>query len=167
MKNQFIQFLEDSTVDNYKTVRAELIAVADYAPYSDELVVAAELLSEQQWERAHQVLSHSMPNLILSPRAHLMLAVIADHLGDEVTRDVESMIAGKICDAIIASGDGTKVSPRLVTRTSDAHDVLCYLQKTCSTQTLHEQGGKSLDCLTCNDGESMWFDVTDLMQYAA
>ena len=102
-----------------------------------------------------------MPNLLLSPRAHLCAAMIAESEGDEERRRMEGAVAYACVQGILSTGDGTKQRPYVVTRTSDEYDVLQFLGKELESQSLLEEEDRHYDQLRCKDGSEMWFDVTD------
>ena len=115
----------------------------------------------QVGEEATERLAQAMPNLLLSPRAHMVFAFIADKTGDEKTAEVEQLVAAACCEGILATGDGTKANPYLVVRTSDERDVMHYLDRQFKQQSLVEDGDRHLDLIECEDGSEMWFDITD------
>ena len=71
------------------------------------------------------------------------------------------LVAATCCEGILATGDGTKEKPYLVTRTSDEYDILQYLDKQFGGQALVSDGDRNFDVMTCSDGTELWFDITD------
>ncbi len=86
MKEKFLDFLKAPDAKNYLAVRTALIESDDYDPYSSELVDCETLLTDEKFEEAGVLLSSAMANLILSPRAHLIMAFIAGKLENEETQ---------------------------------------------------------------------------------
>jgi hypothetical protein len=119
-----------------------------------------ELLDQGRYGDARTRLSESMPNLLLSPRAHLVLALIAEKTGDEKGSQMERYIASSCAEGILATGDGSKGSPYVVLRTSDEHDVVQYLGKEFTRQALINEEARHYDVITCADGSELWFDIT-------
>ena len=118
------------------------------------------MLESEDWEAAKNALAEAMPNLILSPRAHLATSYVAGKLGDETGRKMEGIVAAACCEAIMSTGDGTVESPYVVTRTSDEHDVLQYIEKEFAGQSLVEKDGRAMDRMQCGDGTEIWFDIS-------
>lgn len=161
MKELFLHFLESPDRDSYLAVRNALISSEHYDPYSDEMDKINELLDAGKLEEAREKLSESMPNLLLSPSAHLTISFIAEKSDDEKGAKMEGFIAATCCEGVLATGDGTKDNPYIVVRTSDEHDVVQYLGKQFTRQSLIEDGNRYFDRINCDDGSELWFDVTD------
>ena len=64
---------------------------------------------------------------------------------------------------ILATGDGSRRKPYLVSQLSDEYDVLKLLGQTCEKQHLVQRGPRSCDVLTCDDGSQRWFNISDLV----
>lgn len=161
MKVEFLAFLKSPGVETYLAVRTELVCSEAYDPYSIELVEAEKLLAAKKLREAGRLVAGSMPNLLLSPRAHLTLAYISSREDDEKDAEGEGMIASLLADAILATGDGSEARPYLVVRSTDEYDVLQYLGKEPTGQAAHRREKQHLDCIACADGTSVWFDITD------
>jgi len=161
MRELLLAFLQSPSRDTYLAVRGALISSPDYEPYSRDILDVADRIEEERFIDADELLRASMPNLLLSPRAHLYGAMIAEQAGDEERRRMEGAVAYACVQGILATGDGTKQHPYVVTRTSDEYDVMQFLEKEIEGQSLHEEGGRHYDLLRSKDGSEMWFDVTD------
>ena len=161
MRELFLAFLESPSRDTYLAVRSALISGPAYEPYSRDILDLVDLIEKGQFAEADELLRGAMPNLLLSPRAHLCAAMIAEQAGDEERRRMEGAVAYACVQGILSTGDGTKQHPYVVTRTSDEYDVLQFLKKELASQSLHEEGDRHYDELRCEDGSEMWFDVTD------
>ena len=161
MQELLFQFVQAPNQENFLSIRSALIEFDGYDPYSDEMNEVDSLIGSEKWDDAKEALNAAMPNLILSPRAHLAISFVAGKLGNETAQKVEGFLAVTCCQGIVDSGDGTQESPYLVTRTSDEHDVLKYLQKEFAGQALVEADGKTFDLVSCKDDTQIWFDISD------
>lgn len=161
MQELFLAMIQEPDRNTYLAVRNELVESNFYSPYSDDFTEAGKLLEDGDFEAAQERISLGMPNLLLAPRAHLMLAFAAEKMGDEETVQMESYIVSAIIRGITSTGDGSAAQPWLVTRTSDEHDVLQFLEKEFSEQALTEDGDRKIDVVSCTDGSQYHFDVTD------
>ncbi|MEQ8790199.1 MAG: DUF4919 domain-containing protein [Pirellulaceae bacterium] len=161
IKNLFFEFIQSPDRDTYLAIRKAVLSSDDYDPYSDEMQTVGELLEDGRPDEAFQALAAAMPNLLLSPRAHLALAHIAEESGQGEKAKMEEFFAVSCCEGILATGAGTRENPFLVVRTSDEHDLLQYLEKTFTGQSLQEIDGRHFDVITCSDGSKLWFDISD------
>ena len=161
MRDLFAAFLDDPTRERFLAVRQALVADPAYDPYSTDLDDAENLFTEKQYAAAHRRLSDAMPNLLLSPRAHLIASLAARELDDTKAHEFENFVCFRCLDGLLATGDGGEDQPFLVLRTSDIYDVLLHQQKELAQQSLVQKGGRSYDHMTCTDGTELWFDVTD------
>ena len=156
-----IEFVQDPSSGNFLALRSALIGSEHYDPYSDEMDQIDLLIENEKWSDAQEALGLAMPNLMLSPRAHLAMSFVAKKMGNEMAEKLEGFLASAFCQGIIETGDGTKESPYLVTRTSDEYDVLAFLQLEFAGQSLLESEGRAFDLVKCNDGTEIWFDISD------
>lgn len=161
MREQLIQFIQSPDRDTYLTFRAKLIAVDGFDPYSDEILLADELYEKQKIHEARDTIQNAMRNLMLSPRAHQMLAFLHRKLGDEHAAQMEMLIGQACIEGILASGDGSTNNPYIVVRTSDEYDVIESLGKQFKQQALTHKDDKHFDLIECTDGSEYWFDITD------
>lgn len=102
------------------------------------------------------------PNHLLSPGAHLKLALIYQQLGRDAEMERERVIANLCLEGILSTGDGSAERPYLVTRTSDEYDVLAASNLNPVSQTLRLVEGRRLDVLTTREGSEICFDVTEI-----
>lgn len=160
--SQFTTLVDEPTGENYLAARKTLSETAAYRPYCMDLQKAVDLLRADRMAEAHDLLFGALPNLLLSPRAHLFLADIAERFKDDERAALEAGIAFSCCLGIIGSGDGTQARPYFVLRVEDEYDVLHYLEKSMVQQRLVAHGERHFDIITCEDNSEIWFDVTDL-----
>lgn len=164
MRDEFMKFLQEPNRDSYLAVRAQLIASPAYDPYSRDLDQVEELLEQSGPQAACDAIQAALPNLLLSPRAHLLMSYLQHQLGNEDAAEME-MLVGQLClQGILETGDGSAERPWLVLRTSDEYDVLQHFEKELQQQALAGEGDKKRDILTCTDGTVYHFDITDAFQ---
>ena len=104
------------------------------------------------------------PNLLLSPRLHLLAGLAERKLGNDENADTELAISRQCLAGILSTGDGSQQSPFLVLRTSDIYDVLDHLNKEPQTQSLVHRGERSFDVMRCQDDSEYWFDISEPFQ---
>jgi len=161
MRDLFLKFAENPDRKSFLAVRQEVLAAKEYQPDSEELDRADELIDEGKWAEARVCLQEALPNLLLSPQAHLLMAAIAEELGDSGEEQLEDFLASTCAEGILSTGDGTKDKPYLVLRATDEYDLIEYLEKEPIDEEEVEDGERSLDRVKCNDGSELWFDVTE------
>jgi hypothetical protein len=161
MKDLFLEYLRKPDLEGYLAVRKFVVEHEDYRPYSSELEELDTIIDEERYQEVLDQLPNLLPNLMLSPRLHLMLAYTHRRLGNEEAANMESAVARACAEGILMTGSGTEKEPWLVTRTSDEYDVLMFIDRTMARQELIQRDGRTLDHLTFEDGKDAWFDVTD------
>ena len=161
MNEQLAEFIMSPSRELYLELRDVVIASEFYAPYSDEFETAVRLFEEENFDDARETIQNGMPNLILSPRAHHLLSYLHFKAGDKKTAQFEFAFSEACLKGILATGDGSIEKPYLVTRTSDEYDVLEHLGKELTRQALAESEDRRLDVMTCRDGATLSFDITD------
>ncbi len=161
MKDEFQTFLGRPSREKYLALRAAVIASDEYDPYSRDLDHASADVGSAEFSRARQSIMAAMPNVLLSPRAHLLLSYISAKTGDEERAQTEGAIACSCAEGILSTGDGSREHPYQIVRISDEYDVARYLRKEVAEQSLMAERGRHFDCLRCSDGSTLWFDVTD------
>lgn len=160
MQELFLQFLSDPKRESYLVVRELVLQSEKYAPYSDEFKTASELYDQEKWDEARKALQESMPNLLLSPRAHHLLGFLFAKSENHQAAEMEMYIAHACLKGIESTGDGSPESPYLVLRTTDEYDLLEHLGKERKTQFLLNLGDRHLDLMQCKDGTDVHFDIT-------
>ena len=161
VRDELVQFIQSPDKETYLSFRAQLIASDQYDPYSDEINTAGELYEQQKVAEARDMLQDAMGNLILSPRAHMLLGFLHHKCGDEQGAEAEMMIGHACIAGILSTGDGSADKPYIVVRTSDEYDVLEYHEKQLKQQSLTQKDDKHFDMIECTDGSVYWFDITD------
>jgi len=160
INQQFAEFLKNPSEANFLKVRKLVTSHASYAPYSSDLDDVADLLEQKKYKEAQHMLAGAMPNLLLSPRAHQYAARAASGLGDEAAAKRGAAAAEQCLKGLRSTGDGTEKRPIIVTRSSDAYDVVHSLKKKVSGHRRQIKEEKSYEILLCSGDTEMWFDVT-------
>ena len=156
----FEEFLKAPTRESYLRVHKALTASEAYSPYSLDLGKIGGLVREKKFKEAKALLDKAMPNLLLSPRAHLYGIQIARGLGDDAAVARERDIFRKCLKGILSTGDGSPDRAYIVTRISDEYDALRALRKHKTRQSLMHRDGKAYDAIACADGSQVWFDIS-------
>ena len=162
MNELFVQFLKSPNKESYTAIREAITASEFYQPYSRELDDIDELMEKGSLDAVKDKIRAAMPNLLLSPRVHLLLSFLAEKQGDSKTAEMEGYIAATCCEGILSTGDGSREAPYFILRTSDEHDLLRYLDKRFTGQSLIHDGDRHFDHITCEDGSDFWIDITSV-----
>lgn len=161
LADAFSEFARDPGKEDYLTVRKLVISDPRYNPYSDDLRQLGRLQAAGKHDELKKKANAALPNLILSPRFHLIMGNAAKQRGENELAVIERRMAVACLKGILTTGDGSEESPYLVIRTSDEYDVLGYLDKESKSQGLVFKGDRKLDVLECTDGSLVRFDITD------
>lgn len=160
MRELFFEFVKAPSRNTYLAIHEAVVSSEQYNPYSQEMSSIQDLLDEERYEDARRSLSEAMPNLLLSPRAHMLMGFIAEKTGDADGSQLERYFASACAEGILATGQGSKESPYVVLRTSDEHDVVQYLGKEFVSQALINEEPQHYDVITCADDSEFWFDIS-------
>ena len=163
MRDAFLAFLEDPSPERFRDLRGRVVRHPDYNPYGGDLDRLEEAYDAGLYAEVGERFAGSTVNLLMSPRAHMVLSLAARNLGNEEGFEAEKFISFRCLDGILGTGDGTRSHPYAITRLSDEYDVLMMLDRTLEQQQLiHGDDGRSYDVLTSTDGSEYWFDITDV-----
>lgn len=160
MRDLFFKFLEQPDRENYLAIANALAESDHYEPYSNEFEATNSLMEGEQYEAAQKQLMGAMPNLWLSPEAHMLLGFIGHKLGEEQQSDMEMFVANACLVGITSTGDGSRKNPFVVMRTSDEYDIVRHFDKEFAGQRLIQDGDRHFDVIECKDGSEIWFDIT-------
>lgn len=161
MKQQYFEFIQSPGLETYLAIRQLVLSHPSFNPYSSDLSDLFALLEAGEYIQVQEGFSRVMPNLLLSPRAHLIAAVAAENTGYEHVADVERHIAKVCTQGILSTGDGSAQSPYLVLRPSDESDVLNHLGEQPLQQSRKEVGGKHFDVIITTQDREIWFDISE------
>jgi hypothetical protein len=161
-RDLFLAFLKDPGPETFRAVRTAVVEGPEFNPYGDDLGELDALAAREAFEEIRPRFQEALPTLLLSPRAHLLMAWAAHKRGQTDEEEMERAICSACVHGILSTGDGSLEKPFLVTTTSDEYTVLELRGLTSSTQTLMHEGDRHLDRQQCSDGTVLYFDVTDL-----
>ncbi len=147
--------------ENYVSARKFVIGHASYKPHSSDLAELSDTSDESACQRTLDTIDQGSPNLLFSPRAHLYAAMAAEKLGDDKRKEREILVANRLIQGILATGDGSSKQPYLILRSSDEKDILMHLKKQEQSQSLIQENG-CFDVIRCTDGSDIWFDISNL-----
>ena len=160
MKEAFDTFLTNTSLDTYFALRDLVTEHPRFQPYSDELKQLNALCEERRFEEMQNLLPAMLPNCLLSPSFHVFAGISSRELGDENAAEAESVVARKLLETLLATGDGTKDRPFHIIRVEDEYDVMAAKGLDVAEQELHQEDGRYLDALSDATGAEVWFDVT-------
>lgn len=160
LQQQILALLEKPSRDTYIALWEGVTTDPEYSPYSDPYNSIEQALDADDYETAQQQISQVIRPLLLSPRIHMLAAIVAKKLGDSKAAEFEQVFYLACIEGILTTGDGSQDSPYLVTRTSDEYDLLFHLKKELQMQSLMHLNDKSLDVMTCTDKSEICFDIT-------
>jgi hypothetical protein len=153
-------FLQDPTFETFMPLRDAVIGSPEYDPYDHYQSEAHELLGKGEFEKVAEYLLSKMPGWVLNPGIHKLLSFALHKLGDAERARLEFLLAKAFLNGILLTGDGSEEYPYLVTCVTDEYDVLEHLGKSLKQQSLVEKEDGRYDCLDCEDGSQIWFDVS-------
>src|SRR5690606_37820443 len=114
MRALFLEYLREPNLESYLAVRKAVIAHPSYQPYSEDLEDLDEMIDAEDYQAVLDLMPHMLPNLMLSPRLHLMLGYVHRRMGDEESAEMESAVARACIEGILMTGRGTENEPWLV-----------------------------------------------------
>jgi hypothetical protein len=153
---------------DYEEAIRLLATSGQYRPWSKDRDQIDNFVDNGAIDAAYHLYDNSMPNLALSPGAHIMAWGIARSAGNKTAESYYWHMATGITKSILQTGDGTRAHPWLVSRTSDEYDLLKleFGMKTVATwELVTEKDGRHLDHLRTTDGHDYWFNWTYLYKY--
>ena len=154
------EFCTSHTQEHYLYLRQQMIDSPEYDPYSADMERADQLLSEGKWQDAHRYILSLLPNWLTSPGVHFRIAFVHRKLCKADQEQFEGSLAIWLMEAILATGDGTREKPYLVSRVEDEYDVLEHFGLKRTRQLCVEEETRVLDVLECDNGRSLWFDAS-------
>ena len=66
-------------------------------------------------------------------------------------------------NSILATGDGSREHPYVVSNTKEEYLVLEHFNKTLKMQAVMDIDGKQMDCMVCEDGTAYYFDISTFL----
>jgi hypothetical protein len=162
MHDKLVTFLESPTAENYLAARAALLGSGNSVRLVVEMQEAECLYRNQQFAALRKLVDHLIPSAVLSPRLHYFSAEANRQLGHGEDAELSEFMFDACLRGLLATGDGSPETPYLVAMTSDQYDILRALGLAPHRQKLVERDGKRLDCILCESGDEVWFDVTEV-----
>jgi hypothetical protein len=160
VRENFLEFLNNPSVDGFEILRQQVAASDRYAPYSNESDMLMAALCAGHPQAVIDLFWRSFPNLLLSPLAHFILSQAYLDLKMENEAEGEKAMGRLILKSILATGKGTKKKPYAVMMVEDERDVLAALRKQPGPQFLMMGNKRVLDLFQCLDGSEVYFDIT-------
>jgi len=156
----FRAFVDDPGPSTYLAARALVLSGPSYTKDPTALATAADLLDQGENKGVIDAIDADLPNLLLSPAAHAMLAIAHKNLGDLESADFERDVYASLIElGILASGDGTEASPYRVVHPSDIDDAIGILGVAVNRQQVVRGEDTRLECIDLADGRALWFDA--------
>jgi hypothetical protein len=152
--------LDDQSPARFFALRDALAACDAYAPYPIDAKPAYALLERGDHAGAERHLRSLMPNWLLSPGVHRLLSFALHKQGKVDAARMEFAMSDLMTGGILSTGDGTEARPFHVLHTTDEYDILEHLRKRPRRQSLMRRDGRAFDVQECEDGTTVWFDVT-------
>src|SRR5271170_7954818 len=97
-------FTAEPNLGNLRKIRAALVEDRTYNPYSDEINQLDKLVRAGKHREALALFDKSLPNLVLSSRAHYLASVAAKAMGDGNRAKTELARSLGCIEGIAASG---------------------------------------------------------------
>ena len=161
---EIARILQDPTAENYLQALDELVRGADYAPYDDHVEHLQHLTTGRDFRKVLEYISESAATLMLSPIAHHLAASAATELGDEQRAGFEQALVSGLMQAQLATGDGTRERPFVVSVPEDASAICGVKGFTPTSQQLVQAGDRVLDLLSDAEGGELAFDITRIYE---
>jgi hypothetical protein len=170
MFQEFARFVEQPSRATFIAARSAWLTL-NVAPLTPaDLQSVAELLAAGEAAAVIKRVHGWKARAAFSPRAHYFAGEAHALLGELDQAECERMVFSACLQGILATGDGSRRKPYLISQISDEYDVLKLLGLTCEKQRLvqtktRSAGGstRSCDVLSCHDGSQIWFNISDLV----
>ncbi|MCA9163490.1 MAG: hypothetical protein KDA62_10945 [Planctomycetales bacterium] len=163
MFEQLEAFFEQPTAASYRAARRQLLASCA-TPVVSDLHALARAVAKRRYREAEALIDTMLPTWSLSPALHDLAARVASAAADHDDLELERFMFSSCLDGILDTGDGSHERPYLVTYLSDEYDVLAALRQRACRQQTNETNQGLVDEITCDDGSTVCFDVTDLLR---
>ena len=167
MHDAFAALLRQPTARRYKQLRSQLLAAGLPGDFSLHLAEVERLMAGQVLAEAGALASELLSFGLLSLRLHRLGGQLALEHGQQQRAELHRFTYDALSAAILATGDGTRRRPLLVTYPSDAAELLTAKGFEVLSQSLIEENDRRYDVLLCSGEREFWFDVTDLLPRTA
>ena len=163
MLREFEAFANSPTPANFLSARAALLSQSQRPLTADDLSYLMELLDAGNPAAVSEAIIGLPAIAALSPAVHVVAARAAEAAGDQEDCELERFLLVTCLEAILQTGDGTEEAPFVVTCTMDERHVCGMLGLVPRSQALASRRGNALDVIECENGASVWFDVSGLV----
>ena len=163
MFQEFARFLELPGRATFLAARSAWLQLNVPPLTAEELQSAQNLLAAGEAEAVIAKVHGWKSRAAFSPRAHYFAGEAHAQLGELEQAEVERLAFSACLQGILATGDGSRRKPYLISQIPDEYDVLKLLGLTCQKQRLVQRGRRACDVLTCADGSAVWFNISDLL----
>jgi hypothetical protein len=163
MQRQLAAFVEQPSKATFLAARDAVQRESSLPLSAVQIAELEQLLELEDYQSLLARLDALPPSKVLSPRVHFLAAETADALGDFADMELERCLFVIVLQGLLATGDGTRANPYIVSHVSDEHDILAALGLQASRQITVENAGSVCDILLCTDGREVWFDITQTL----
>ncbi len=163
MYQEFARFLELPGRATFLAARAVWLQQKVTLLTPADLQAAAELLSAGDAQAVINLVHSWKSRAAFSPRAHYLAGEAHAQLAQWEEAESERLAFSACLQGILATGDGSSRKPYVISQIPDEYDVLKLLGLVCVKQRLVQRGRRACDVLTCADGSSVWFNISDLL----
>lgn len=163
MYQEFAHFLELPSRATFLAARAVWLQQNVTPLTPAEMQTVADLLAAGEAEAVIKHVHSWKSRAAFSPRAHYFAGEAHAQLAQWEQAECERLAFSACLQGILATGDGSRRKPYIVSQIPDEYDVLKLLGLTCVKQHLVQRGRRACDVLTCHDGSSIWFNISDLL----
>lgn len=167
MHDLFAALLNQPTARRYKQLRSLLLSHEPLGSFSLRLAEVQRRVEEGDAEAAGALAKEMFPAGLLSLRLHRLAGQAALDGADLKRAELHRFTYEALCSAILATGNGTRGRPLLITYASDAAELLAARGLEVQSQSLIEEQGRRYDVHLCREEREFWFDVTDLLPAVA
>lgn len=167
MHDAFAALLRQPTARRYKQLRTQLLASESLGEFSLCLAELQADLEGQHLSQASALLAELLPAGLLSLSLHRLGGQLALQQGDRERAELHRFTYDALTSAILATGDGTRRRPLLITYSSDEAELLAARGCEVLSQCLVKEDARQFDVLLCRGEREFWFDVSDLLPQTA
>jgi hypothetical protein len=167
MHDAFAALLRQPTARRYKQLRSQLLAAGLPGDFSLRLAEVERLTAQQECVEATALAGELLSTGLLSLRLHRLGGQLALAQGQQERAELHRFTYDAVSAAILATGNGTRRRPLLVTYGSDAAELLAARGFEVLSQSLIEENARRYDVVLCSGEREFWFDVTDLLPLTA
>jgi len=167
MHDLFAALLREPGARRYKQLRSQLLASESLGDFSLRLAEFQQQLDGENFATASDLAAGMFPAGMLSLKLHRLAGRFALQREDHDRAKLHRFTYDAITCAILATGNGTRRRPLLITYASDAAELLATQHFEVESQSLVEENDRRFDVMLCRGEREFWFDVTDLLPQLA